>query len=366
LWRLLRARDAEGVDAMLPKLAPHDVAICARWRADRELDESQAPYGETLLHGAAYFGHTALLAALLRIGAPAAAVGKLSGCSALHAAAAGGHTAACRLLVGAGAHVDASTVSKRTPLHLACARVHGETARALVDLGGGLYGCSPSAEAPIAMLRRIATDEALSLLADLEQRCVPKAGKGERQTKAEVIRGDRHPRFDGIHAAGSASDAEGANSTAAVVSPCSTAAAGPAVSLHEAPKRTSAVRTAVAEMLPHASADDDLLEVGLDSIGALELLERLSAELCPVDASAKLASTLVFEYPTTRLLEEHLDQVVADHARAGRSIVQCEHKSIDFESIDFESMLSDDDDDGDDGKGADDEHDYDEDDGDEE
>ncbi|MFN3656254.1 MAG: ankyrin repeat domain-containing protein [Pseudolabrys sp.] len=53
----------------------------------------------------------------------------------LHAAAAKGDTAEIERLVKAGAAVDARDGMRRTPLHVAIYRHHGEAARALVKLG---------------------------------------------------------------------------------------------------------------------------------------------------------------------------------------------------------------------------------------
>lgn len=183
--------------------------------------------------------------------------------------------------------------------------------------------------------------QALSLLSDLEQRCATKeCNNGGGQTKKALVLGDLHPLLDDVHGSGLAAHAAHAS--------------------HEVNNRTSsAVRKAVAEMLPHVSADDSLLDAGLDSIGAVELFDRLNGSL---STESSLSPTLIFDYPTVRLLEEHLNSVVDDHERASRSVEQGDSS---LRNIDCDRMLSDDDDDGDDGDGADDEHDYDEDDVDE-
>jgi len=95
LWAALYARDEKAVDELIEGMQPHHVAICARWRcrdqktnAIIEHDESTPPFGETLLHMAAYVGHACLIERLLAAGARPARAGSISGCSALHAAAA--------------------------------------------------------------------------------------------------------------------------------------------------------------------------------------------------------------------------------------------------------------------------------------
>lgn len=66
----------------------------------------------------------------------------------LHIAASKGNLELVRVLVGAGAFVDARSGSGRTPLHLACARGHAEAMCALLDAGADVTaratdGCTP-------------------------------------------------------------------------------------------------------------------------------------------------------------------------------------------------------------------------------
>jgi acyl carrier protein len=69
----------------------------------------------------------------------------------------------------------------------------------------------------------------------------------------------------------------------------------------------SAIVHAVAsELLPSASADVPLMEAGLDSLGMVELRNRLMERL----GVAELSDTLIFDFPTVRELEAHLCQLV--------------------------------------------------------
>ncbi|KAI8463137.1 MAG: ankyrin repeat-containing domain protein [Monoraphidium minutum] len=93
------------------------------------------PSPPTLLLAASGAGHARSVAALLRAGADARLPGG-SGQQALHAAAKEGRVEVMRLLLAAGARVDARTgTTGATPLWLAAAGGHGEAVRVLLEAG---------------------------------------------------------------------------------------------------------------------------------------------------------------------------------------------------------------------------------------
>ncbi|KAL3921310.1 MAG: hypothetical protein SGPRY_004949, partial [Prymnesium sp.] len=88
--------------------------------------------------------------------------------------------------------------------------------------------------------------------------------------------------------------------TAAAQAPVAKAAVRTAV---DAP---AVVRIATADLVDAKTKDTPLMEAGLDSLGAVELRNRLASQLGDVE----LSETLVFDYPTVRQLEAHIESLV--------------------------------------------------------
>jgi len=189
LWRtllLVPAKSTSELDALLDAMAPHDIAVAAHWHwKEAGVEEVM---GDTLLHCAAHVGFEPLIDALLAAGA------HVNGCStmpgtgtALHTAASRGCIRICRRLLDAGADATTTTVAtKRCPLYLACANGHAETARLLVTAGGAdPYRSMDGSESAMALLRRLATQDALSLLSVLDTLCGSKPLTDAPPTEAE-------------------------------------------------------------------------------------------------------------------------------------------------------------------------------------
>mmetsp|Transcript_31091 Transcript_31091/g.65529 ORF Transcript_31091/g.65529 Transcript_31091/m.65529 type:complete len:557 (-) Transcript_31091:1956-3626(-) len=175
LWDALVASDTRALDRLLCGLDDSTAGVCMHWMprdasGERvEIGAATAPFGETLLHCAAFYAHEPLARRLLENGADANALGLVSSCTPLHAAAAGGHARLAQMLIDNGAKVNATNVDKRTPLYVACARMHTAVAHALVRARADPYVSEAESDSPVEMLRRSGKPASLQLMSQLDE-----------------------------------------------------------------------------------------------------------------------------------------------------------------------------------------------------
>lgn len=171
-------RFSQGIEAMLAVGARPDVWAAAtlgdvpRVRhliaAEPSLRDAPGADGFPALHLAAHFGRTDALRNLLSLGAPPGLVGgpPLAN-TALHAALAGSQVEAARILVAAGAPVDARDHGGNTPMHIAAANGLDDAVALLDKAGAQLDARNAQGKTPydVAVER-----EAVRVMAYLEPR----------------------------------------------------------------------------------------------------------------------------------------------------------------------------------------------------
>lgn len=127
-------------------------AVRAHLARDRSLVAAYSHDGWTPLHLAAFFGHEAVAAELLRHDASAEAwsTNALAN-QPLHAAAAGRNLAVCKLLIEAGADVNARQHGGFSPLHGAAEGGQQELVELLLDNGADRKARAANGDTPATL-----------------------------------------------------------------------------------------------------------------------------------------------------------------------------------------------------------------------
>jgi len=120
-----------------------DASVEALLRAGADAQTTRGDSGETVLMIGAMAGDAGVLQRLLAYGADPNVTDDVRGQTALMWAAAEGHPEAARVLVDAGAKIDARSSTGITPLMFAIRAGHISTTLALLDLGADLKALAP-------------------------------------------------------------------------------------------------------------------------------------------------------------------------------------------------------------------------------
>lgn len=132
------------------------VDAVTRWFADGAQLETTDHQGRTALEAAIRSGHTDVVKMLLTAGANVNA-GAGNRTSALHVAAASGKTDIVNALLGAGARVDVVDQDGNAPLHIAVANpTNKEIVRALLDAGARVDAANHDGMQPLHLAARSA------------------------------------------------------------------------------------------------------------------------------------------------------------------------------------------------------------------
>jgi hypothetical protein len=188
LWDAIQTRDNVGLAALMEEMKTSPLADsfwrhCSTWSYQSKTDlknETVSPFGESLLHAAAFAGNLAVVSLLIKHDANVNIKGKQSLCTPLHSAAAAGHTHVCRALLAGGAKVNASSLSRKSALYVAASKGWYDVVRFLVQSGSNPYiGGPTNVDTPMALLRKDASAEGRRLVAEMDALSQALAGNKE-------------------------------------------------------------------------------------------------------------------------------------------------------------------------------------------
>ena len=203
LWDAIQTRDNVGLTTLMQEMKTSPLTDsfwkhCATWSYQSKTDlknETVSPFGESLLHAAAFAGNLAVVSLLIKHGTNVNIKGKQSLCTPLHSAAAAGHTHVCRALLDGAAKVNASSLSRKTALYVAASKGWYDVVRFLVESGSNPYSGGPTnVDTPMALLRKDASVEGRRLVAEMDALSQSLArnkesGKGDsvKQTQGSLL-----------------------------------------------------------------------------------------------------------------------------------------------------------------------------------
>ena len=116
---------------------------------------------------------------------------------------------ACRLLIEAGAKVNAASASRRTPLWTACNKGLREVAALLVRSGSDPYATAAGAESPMDCLRRLGGKAALQLHAELASMAAGADAAGGGAAEGAAVTSGREEGEEGEESEGEEEAGEG-------------------------------------------------------------------------------------------------------------------------------------------------------------
>ena len=182
LWELIQARDHVRLRLWMQELLATSGGGESFWqfaatfrqltKAGHHKDEAVSPFGESLLHAAAFAGNLDMIVCLLQHGADVNCKGKHSSCTPLHSAAAGGHLPICRALLAEGAKVNSPSLSHKTALYIAASKGWYDIVKFLAENGSNPYTGGPtSTDTPMSLLRKVGDEHVRKLVAELDAMC---------------------------------------------------------------------------------------------------------------------------------------------------------------------------------------------------
>lgn len=193
LWELIQTRQTQRLRAFLDEIALADTfwkyaaTFNKTTSVQEQKNETVSPFGESLLHAAAFAGNFDVVSLLIKHEANVNSKGRHSSCTPLHSAAASGQVAICRVLLDAGAKINSPSLSRKTALYVSASKGWYDVVRLLVESGANPYSGGPtSVETPMALLRKIGSEQGRRLVVEMDALYDARAGGGGEQKPTDL------------------------------------------------------------------------------------------------------------------------------------------------------------------------------------